>query len=291
MATPHRAKFRLLAVLVLLLCTPFCSVFLTATSKIVRYAVTRYARNASSSSFESGLSIEEMLNLAGKRKSAGLSLGSSLAQQDSETEDVDGENEDAPGKPGKGRPKVLIPEVLPVLSPNGAGTFGRQELATLPCVFCPSEEGTREIGAQIDLQFWQNPYQLLWSHALKQTAGAVAVRFSKGSLRRSPHVFALWPAEMGESGLRGLNLGMYNLSVKSVNPFPVVRLLGVNEDGGRDPSDLHSFLRRVFETIFCRMSYRLLPGATLAARTLLGTPGLTTSNKKLLGAPPSYRDR
>eukprot|EP00913_Durusdinium_trenchii_P022163 g20824.t1 len=48
---------------------------------------------------------------------------------------------------------------------------------------------------------------------------------------------------MGESGLRGLNLGMYNLSVKSVNPFPVVRLLGVNEDGGRDPSDLHSFLR------------------------------------------------
>ena len=66
----------------------------------------------------------------------------------------------------------------------------------LPCVFSPIEQGERPIGVEVELRFWEPAYQLLWQYAQKRTAGAVAVRFSKGSLRRSPDVFALWPAEM-----------------------------------------------------------------------------------------------
>lgn len=67
----------------------------------------------------------------------------------------------------------------------------------------------------------EESYQRLWLHARKRCAGAVAVRFARGALRRSPHVFALWPAEMRDGQMLGLNLGMYNVSVGASQLHPL----------------------------------------------------------------------
>ena len=163
------------------------------------------------SDFESGLSLEEMLQLSQERakgtvgtvgtdrqdaKNAKDSIriprqhsnGGKYSERSDEMTEM-AEVDDAIAVPST---PVLIPEVLEQ-TPN----FGRlEEAAALPCVFCPSEQGERPIGVEIELKFWQDRYRMLWEHAQKRTAGAVAVRFSKGSMRRSPNAFALWPAEM-----------------------------------------------------------------------------------------------
>lgn len=156
------------------------------------------------SDFESGLSLEEMLQLTQERakgtdakdaKNANAkdsilipSKRGKYSERSDEMTEI-AEVDDAIAVPST---PVLIPEVLEQ-TPN----FGRlEEAAALPCVFCPSEQGERPIGVEIELKFWQDRYRMLWEHAQKRTAGAVAVRFSKGSMRRSPNAFALWPAEM-----------------------------------------------------------------------------------------------
>ena len=161
------------------------------------------------SDFESGLSLEEMLQLSQERAKGTVGTdrqdaknanakdsiriprqpsngGKYSERSDEMTEMAEVDAIAVPSTP------VLIPEVLEQ-TPN----FGRlEEAAALPCVFCPSEQGERPIGVEIELKFWQDRYRMLWEHAQKRTAGAVAVRFSKGSMRRSPNAFALWPAEM-----------------------------------------------------------------------------------------------
>lgn len=169
------------------------------------------------SDFESGLSLEEMLQLTQERAKGTVGTvgtdrqdaknanatnakdsirrprlripsngGKYSERSDEMTEMAEVDAIAVPSTP------VLIPEVLEQ-TPN----FGRlEEAAALPCVFCPSEQGERPIGVEIELKFWQDRYRMLWEHAQKRTAGAVAVRFSKGSMRRSPNAFALWPAEM-----------------------------------------------------------------------------------------------
>eukprot|EP00435_Cladocopium_sp_Y103_P028291 s151_g7.t1 len=221
--------------------------------------------------FESGLSLEDMLQLAEERaknaKTSGTTKTTNAKRPDTaasvpsvpsvplvavpgntemEVEEIEAidETDGDDGDLQKETPEVLIPEVL-----NRIPSFGRQRLeeaAVLPCVFSPTEQGERPIGVEVELRFWEPAYQMLWQYAQKRTAGAVAVRFSKGSLRRSPDVFALWPAEMKDGSLRGLNMGMYNLSVKTVHPFPVIRLMqlpGVDEADGQDPQELHDHLR------------------------------------------------
>lgn len=221
--------------------------------------------------FESGLSLEDMLQLAEERAKNAKIAGTTKATKTTKTTKAKGPGAAVPSIPSvplvPGNPEmeveatdeiedmdeieemeqetpVLIPEVL-----NRIPSFGRQRLeeaAVLPCVFSPIEQGERPIGVEVELRFWEPAYQLLWQYAQKRSAGAVAVRFSKGSLRRSPDVFALWPAEMKDGSLRGLNMGMYNLSVKTVHPFPVIRLMqlpGVDEADGQDPQELHDHLR------------------------------------------------
>lgn len=156
------------------------------------------------SDFESGLSLEEMLQLSQERAKGTVGTdrqdaknanakdsiriprqpsngGKYSERSDEMTEMAEVDAIAVPSTP------VLIPEVLEQ-TPN----FGRlEEAAALPCVFCPSEQGERPIGVEIELKFWQDRYRMLWEHAQKRTAGAVAVRFSKGSMRRSPNAFAL----------------------------------------------------------------------------------------------------
>ena len=118
--------------------------------------------------FESELSVQDMLNMHRKRN----------ADRDPQTE---------------GQPEataVLTPEVL-AAKPSW---LQLKPAAELPCVFTPREEGVRKLGEPIELKFWQHAYVRLWQHARLHTGGAVAVRYSRGSLARSPHAFALWPS-------------------------------------------------------------------------------------------------
>ena len=160
--------------------------------------------------FESGLSLEDMLQLVEER-AKNAKMGTTKTSKTSKAKSPDAapvpsvplvavpgnpemELDEATDETDETRETpVLIPEVL-----NRIPSFGRQRLeaAVLPCVFSPVEQGERPIGVEVELRFWEPAYQLLWQYAQKRTAGAVAVRFSKGSLRRSPDVFALWPAEM-----------------------------------------------------------------------------------------------
>ncbi|CAJ1399961.1 unnamed protein product [Effrenium voratum] len=197
-----------------------------------------FSRIPRAADFESGLSLEDMLQLAEKRKSAPAPVAPVAPVAPA-----------APAAPvalvaevEETAPQVLIPEVL-----DRTPSFFRLEVAAeLPCVFTPSEEGERRLGDEVKLRFWQDRYIQLWDHACRRTDGAVAVRFSKGSLRRSPHAFALWPAKRGDSDMLGLNLGMFNVSVATVNPFPMLRLLywpDIDEAAAKDPAELNSFLR------------------------------------------------
>lgn len=150
-----------------------------------------FSRIPRAADFESGLSLEDMLQLAEKRKSAPAPVAPVAPVAPA-----------APAAPvalvaevEETAPQVLIPEVL-----DRTPSFFRLEVAAeLPCVFTPSEEGERRLGDEVKLRFWQDRYIQLWDHACRRTDGAVAVRFSKGSLRRSPHAFALWPAKRGDS--------------------------------------------------------------------------------------------
>lgn len=165
--------------------------------------------------FESGLSLEDMLQLAEERAKNAKTAGTTKTTKTTKAKRPDAAVPAVPSVPLAAVPgnpekveeaideidEIDEPEETPVLIPevlNRIPSFGRQRLeaAVLPCVFSPIEQGERPIGVEVELRFWEPAYQLLWQYAQKRTAGAVAVRFSKGSLRRSPDVFALWPAEM-----------------------------------------------------------------------------------------------
>ena len=80
--------------------------------------------------FEAGLSLEEMLRLGKERQREAAQAAVAEAP-------------------------ALTPEVLlPVMSRQGL-----KELAQLPCVFTPSEEGQRDIGCEVELKFWQDVWQ------------------------------------------------------------------------------------------------------------------------------------
>ena len=129
--------------------------------------------------FESDLSVQEMLRLHSQR--------SSPAQKQDKSKTPGSKSLSPP-------PSILTPEVLQA-KPSWLRS---KPAAELPCVFTPREEGERQLGEPVELKFWQNAYVRLWDYARANTAGAVAVRYRRGSLARSPHVFALWPAALRE---------------------------------------------------------------------------------------------
>jgi len=131
---------------------------------------------------------------------------------------------------------------------------GGDDFLELPCVFAPQMQPTRALGDCIVLRFIQNRYRKLWAYARAQTCGAVAVRYQQGSYRRGSDVFALWPAlqtsRAGGLSLAGLSLGLFECSVVTVSPFPLVRLgAGARHGNGdegrppREPAAIHARLR------------------------------------------------
>eukprot|EP00439_Symbiodinium_sp_Y106_P085676 s721_g29.t1 len=176
--------------------------------------------------FESELSVQEMLNMHRKRK-----------------RDADRPRQKE-GHPEAAEAAVLTPEVL-AAKPSW---LRLKPAAELPCVFTPREEGVRRLGEPIELKFWQHAYVRLWQHARLHTGGAVAVRYSRGSLARSPHAFALWPSAPRERSMQGLVLGMFNLTVKTIHPFPILRLMRPPDETdeeleANEPAELNAFLR------------------------------------------------
>ncbi|CAE7727633.1 unnamed protein product [Symbiodinium sp. CCMP2456] len=191
--------------------------------------------------FESELSVQQMLKMHRKRNP------DRVPQTESQPEAT----------------AVLTPEVL-AAKPSW---LQLKPAAELPCVFTPREEGVRKLGEPIELKFWQHAYVRLWQHARLHTGGAVAVRYSRGSLARSPHAFALWPSAPRERSMQGLVLGMFNLTAGSrVEPkLPLIaffcssmrtfllaemRYLGAGspeEVEANEPVELNAFLRSLAE--------------------------------------------
>ena len=154
---------------------------LTASPKsFVRNAVKRRRSFRKAQDFESELSVQEMLRLSRQRSE----------QREAQPKEITRNLESDPKKRFVSSSSVLAPEILQ----QKPSWLRLKPAAELPCVFTPREEGVRQLGTPVDLKFWQSTYARLWEYACRRTAGAVAVRYSRGSLQRSPHAFALWPA-------------------------------------------------------------------------------------------------
>eukprot|EP00933_Yihiella_yeosuensis_P075748 TRINITY_DN85247_c0_g1_i1.p1 TRINITY_DN85247_c0_g1~~TRINITY_DN85247_c0_g1_i1.p1 ORF type:complete len:373 (-),score=52.74 TRINITY_DN85247_c0_g1_i1:9-1019(-) len=123
------------------------------------------------------------------------------------------------------------------------------EIPEIPCVFSPRKQPDYELGSEIQLQFYQERYKKLRQYSSLRTGGAVAVRYSSETCRRSSQANVLFPSFGGPTGVTGLNLGLFDVTtVITVHPFPLVRLvvpadqMTAMETSTDDPSELHAYL-------------------------------------------------
>mmetsp|Transcript_124854 Transcript_124854/g.243024 ORF Transcript_124854/g.243024 Transcript_124854/m.243024 type:complete len:314 (+) Transcript_124854:1-942(+) len=197
-------------------------------SSLTRWGLAhRYARLSATSlaaQFEEGLSLQDMLRLQKQRQAA---------------------------QPGT---RANAPDDAKLV----ASLTAREEVvAELPCVFAPRQQPEKALGDEILVKFFDTRYVKLWDYARARTGGAVAIRYADGSQRRGDNAFALWPAGPGDQSMTGLNLGLFEISVVTIHPFPVVRLLQEKGKGqttigkgtsgleASSPAALHYFLRNM----------------------------------------------
>lgn len=170
-------------------------------------------------SFEDGLSLQDMLRLQRQKQAA------------------------APGL------RAEVPDTSPDgVAPETRGIDGApvKLIGELPCVFTPKEQPDYEPGDDITLGFFDVRYRKLWDYARAHTRGAVAVRYAKASHKKSFEAFVVWPRDPQDNSVTGPNLGCFEISVVTVHPFPLVRLLapgGIDAAPSASPAELNSFLR------------------------------------------------